>query len=435
VTRHLGAWSAGALVVANMIGSGAFTVSGFALAALGSPGLVLLAWLLGGAIATCGALSYGALGRRLPLSGGEYTLLSRAVHPLAGFLAGWVSLLAGFTAPIAVAALGLQAYFDAALGRPAGPPWIGALAIVVIALVHAARLRLGVRLQNAAVALKLAGIAAFVGFGASRAGGRFEDALTLPASFDLGAMATTLVWVSFAYSGWNAAVYVAGEIRDPARSLTRSLVGATAVVTLAYLALNAVFLLAAPAAELSGKAEIGAVAAQALGGAGLRQALAALVAVALFTSISSMLMAGPRVYAQMAEDGVLPDFLRARGGVPRAAVAVQAALALIVTASSGLAELLGYAGFTLSLSSAATVAALIWLRRREGAELVPLPGWPFVPGLFVAATATAALLMVVHEPLVAGIGLLTLLAGLPVYWATSRSGPFWAGASVARSER
>ncbi|MGH7287961.1 MAG: amino acid permease, partial [Myxococcota bacterium] len=108
---------------------------------------------------------------------------------------------------------------------------------------------------------------------------------------------------------------------------------------------------------------------------------------------------------------------------------------LVVTASSGLAELLGYAGFTLSRSSAATVAALIWLRRREGAELVPLPGWPVVPGLFLVATASAALLMVLHEPRIAGVGLLTLLAGLPVYWAASRSGPFWAGASVARSER
>jgi len=434
VTRHLGAWSAGALVVANMIGSGAFTVSGFALAALGEPGPVLFAWLAGGAIATCGALCYGAAGRRLPISGGEYALLSRMVHPLAGFLAGWLSLLAGFTAPIAVAALGLQAYFDAALGRPAGPPWLGAIAIVAIATLHATRIRSGVRLQNAAVALKLAGIAAFVGFGASRVGERIESAVVLPASLDLGALATTVVWVSFAYSGWNAAVYVAGEMRDPARSLTRSLVGATALVTLAYLALNAVFLLAAPVAELSGRAEIGAVAAQALGGLPLRRALAALVAVALLTSISSMLMAGPRVYAQMAEDGVLPSFLRARGEAPRVAIAVQAALALAVTASSGIAELLGYAGFALSLSSVATVIALMRLRSREGALRVPLPGWPWVPGFFVVTTTTAALLMVVWEPRVLLLGLLTLLAGLPVYWLTSRAGPLWVGASVPRSE-
>jgi len=415
VTPRLGAWSAGALVVANMIGSGAFTVSGFALAALGEPGPVLLAWAIGGAIATCGALSYGALGRRLPISGGEYALLSRAVHPLAGFLAGWLSLLAGFTAPIALAALGLQAYFDATLGRPAGAPWLGALAIVLCALAHAGRASLGVRLQNAAVALKLAGIAAFVAIGAVHAGPGAERVLRMPESVDVVALAGTVVWVSFAYSGWNAALYVAGELRDPARSLTRSLVGATALVTLAYLSLNAVFLLAAPVAALSGRAEIGAVAAEALGGAGLRQALAALVAVALLTSISSMLMAGPRVYAQMAEDGRLPRFLRARAGLPRAAIAAQALLALAFTAVSDLAELLGYAGFLLSLSSAATVLTLMGLRLREGAARVPLPGWPWVPGAFVLATASAALALVLREPRVLWLGLATLAAGLPVY--------------------
>jgi APA family basic amino acid/polyamine antiporter len=417
VTRRLGPWSAGALVVANMIGSGAFTISGFALADLGSPALVLLAWALGGVLAAFGALSYGALGRRLPRSGGEYTVLAQLVHPFAGFLAGWLSLLAGFTAPIAAGALGLQAYFDAALGRPSGgAPWVGALAIVASALAHGARVGLGVALQNAGVALKLAGIAAFVAIGAAHAGQATAELLAPPARIDLGALATTVVWVSFAYSGWNAAIYVASELRDPGRNLTRSLAGATALVTVAYLALNAVFLAAAPPEALAGKAEVGAVAAEALGGAGLRRALAGLVALALLTSISSMLMAGPRVYAQMAEDGMLPAFLRARGDVPRAAIALQAALALVVTASSGLAALFGYAGFLLSASAAATVLVLMRLRRREGAERVPLPGWPWLPGAFVAVTFAVAAMMAVREPVVAGLGLLTVAAGVPVYW-------------------
>jgi APA family basic amino acid/polyamine antiporter len=417
-------------VVANMIGSGAFTISGFALADLGSPALVLLAWALGGVLATFGALSYGALGQRLPRSGGEYTVLAHLVHPIAGFLAGWLSLLAGFTAPIAAAALGLQAYYDAALGRPGGgAPWVGALAIVLSALAHATRVRVGVSLQNAAVALKLAGIAAFVAVGAAHAGPGVASVLAPPTRFDLGALATTVVWVSFAYSGWNAAIYVASELREPARNLTRSLVGATVLVMLAYLALNAVFLTAAPAASLAGKAEVGAIAAEALGGAGLRRALAGLVALALLTSISSMLMAGPRVYAQMAEDGMLPGFLRAQGDVPRAAILAQAALALVVTASSGLAALFGYAGFLLSASAAATVLALMGLRRREGADRVPLPGWPWLPATFVALTLAAALLMAVREPVVAGLGLLTLAAGVPVYLLTgaARGAAFRAG--------
>ncbi len=421
MTRRLGAWSAGALVVASMVGSGAFTVSGVALAELGEPGPVLLAWAVGGAIATAGALCYGALGQRLPLSGGEYALLSRAVSPLAGFLAGWVSLIAGFSAPLALAALGLQAYFDAALGRAAGRPWLGALAIGVCALAHAASTRFGVGAQNAAVALKLAGIAAFIAVGvAAGEGGSLSQALRWPARFDAGAFALSIVWVSFAYSGWNAASYVASELREPAR-LSRSLVGATALVTLAYLALNAVILGAAPPAALAGRAEIGAVAAEALGGAPLRQALSALVGFALLTSISSLLMAGPRVYAQMADDGLLPRFLRSRAAAPRAAIALQALLALGLSAASDFAELLGYAGFLLSLSSAATVLALMRLRAREDARRVPLPGWPWLPAAFVAATSASALALVWREPFVLALGAATLAPALPVYYLMTRT--------------
>jgi APA family basic amino acid/polyamine antiporter len=275
--------------------------------------------------------------------------------------------------------------------------------------------RLGVALQNVTVLLKLAGIAAFIGVGVARAGEPAASLLAWPAHFDPWAFASTVVWVSFAYSGWNAAVYVASELDDPERDLVRALVGSTALVTLAYLALNAVFLLAAPLAALAGKAEIGAVAAEALGGAGLRRALAALVALALLTSISAMLMAGPRVVARMADDGLLPRFLRSGPGAPRAAIALQAALALAAVASSGLAALLGYAGFLLGVSAAATVLALMWRRHRDGAEAVPLPGWPIVPGGFVAVTAGSALALAVREPSLLLFGTLTLAAGFPVY--------------------
>ena len=163
--RRLGLPSAGALIVGNMIGAGVFTTSGYALADLGRPEVVLLAWLVGGALALCGALSYGALARRIPESGGEYTYLTRIIHPLAGFLAGWVSLLAGFTAPIAGAALALQAYLAHAFGMGLRPEWLGTLAILMAALMHGSRLREGVVLQNLAVGLKLVLIAAFVGAG------------------------------------------------------------------------------------------------------------------------------------------------------------------------------------------------------------------------------------------------------------------------------
>jgi APA family basic amino acid/polyamine antiporter len=392
--RRLGLTSAAALVVANMIGAGVFTTSGFALADLGRPDAVLLAWGVGGLMALCGALSYGALARRIPESGGEYTFLSKTVHPLAGFLAGWVSLLVGFTAPIAAAALGLQAYLASSLGLTARPEWIGTTAILIAGLMHGLRLRAGVVLQNTAVGLKLAVIGGFVLLGAMRSPS-LADAAALPSvDFGLGAFAVTLVWISFAYSGWNAAVYVAGEVRDPERNLHRSLWLATGLVTLIYLALNAVFLYAAPAQELAGKAEVGAIAAEALGGTALRQAVSVLV--------------------------MFPRWLGVAEEVPRAAVALQVGLAVLVAWFSGLRELLSYIGFTLGISAAATVCGLIVLRRREGPLRVPVPGYPWVPGLFVLTTLAAAGFMAARQPFEAGMGLLTVGLGIPVYWLMRR---------------
>lgn len=367
-----------------MIGAGVFTSSGYALADLQSRPLVLLAWLLGAALALLGALSYAALARRLPGSGGEYHYLARAVHPLAGFLAGWVSLLAGFTAPIAVAAAVLQSYLAPSLGGGLAPEWIGTGAIVAAAVLHGLRLRGGVLAQNGVVALKLLLVGAFLVLGATRLAPLQE---TLPEPpFRPAAFAETLLWVSFSYSGWNAAVYVAAELRDPARDVARAMLGGTAIAGALYLALNAVFLYAAPVAELAGHGDIGARAASALGGPGLRRLVEVAVGLALLSSISAMVMAGPRVYARMAEDGLLPRAFDPRGKVPRAAIALQAGLAILVLWLGDLRDLLSYVGFCLSLGTAAAVAALMRLRWREGAARVPMFGFPWVPGTFVLAS-------------------------------------------------
>ncbi|MBI4586591.1 MAG: amino acid permease [Planctomycetes bacterium] len=414
--RRLGLSSAIALVVANMIGTGVFTTSGLVLKDLGRPGWVLLAWLAAGVIAMCGALSYGALARLLPESGGEYYFLRETVHPLAGFLVGWISLLAGFTAPIAVAALGLQAYLAPVLGEKVREEWIGTAAICLAALMHGFRLRHGVWAQNGAVALKLLLISGFIAYGAFRLPGRGIPGPTDAPAFEIDAFAVSMVLIYFSYSGWNAAVYVAGEVRDPQRNLHRSLWMATSLVTILYLALNAVFLYAAPAQQLSGEVEIGAIAAEALGGTALRGAVNLLVALALFTSISAMVMAGPRVYARMAEDGLFPRPFSSRHDVPTPAIALQAGLAILVVWFSELKQLLGYVGFTLGLSAAATVCGLIFLRRRLGPERAPVPGYPWIPGLFVLGTLWAASFMVIRKPFEAGIGLLTVAAGVPFYW-------------------
>src|SRR5690606_39007255 len=265
--RRIGAFSAAALVAANMIGAGVFTTSGLVLDDLRRPELVLLAWAIAGLFAVCGALSYGALARLFPESGGEYHFLRVTVHPFAGFLAGWVSLVAGFTVPIAIVALTFGAYVGPVLGEATSGEWIGTAAIALAALMHGVALRFGLAIQNVAVAVKLLLIGGFIVLGAVRLPA-FEpgEASSPDLPFDLGALAVAVVVISFSYSGWNAAVYIAGEIREPERNLRRALLLGTGVVTIVYLALNAVFLWSAPPARLAGEVDIGAVAALTLGG-------------------------------------------------------------------------------------------------------------------------------------------------------------------------
>jgi len=420
--RRLGLPSATGLVVASMIGAGVFITSGFALADLGSPGRVLLAWAVGGAIALMGALCYGALAARRSEAGGEYLFLSKTLHPMAGFLAGWLSLLVGFTAPIALAARGLEAYLPLRIRIAEGPPgpWIGTSAIVVAAALHGLRRAPGVVFQTAVVGIKVALLFVLVAWGLPSLPAL--EAAPAPA-FSLPAFCVSLVWISLSYSGWNAAVYVGGEVRDPERNLPRSLLLGTLLVTGLYLLLNATFVYAAPLSKLAGQEDVAAIAAQALGGAPLERFVRGVVALALFTSISAMVMAGPRVYARMAEDGLFPRVFAQEGDVPVAAILLQAALAILVLWIATLQDLLGYIGFTLSLSTAAAVVGLARLRVREGAERVPVPGWPWLPALFVLATLSAGGFMMLRRTWEPVAGLATLAVGALLYALIRRGRP------------
>ena len=411
--RPLGLPSAVAIVVASMIGTGVFTTSGFLLADLGSRDAVLAAWAVGGVIAALGALSYGALARRIPESGGEYVFLARTLHPSAGFLAGWVSLLVGFSAPIAAAAIGFSEYTKA--WWPGwNPKIVATVLIVALSWIHAVRVAPGAWVQNVAVGLKLLLIGAFIAVAAGRLPETIDATATGKGVWS-PAFAVSLVWVSFSYAGWNAAIYVGGEIRDAERTLPRALLAGTLVVTALYLGLNFVFLRAVPAAELSGKLEVGRLAAEALGGKPWADAVSALIALALMTSVSSMVMAGPRVYARMAGDGYLPAWLACAGGAPRAAIIFQLAVALAMLWTATYEKLLTYIGVTLSVSTAATVVGLMRLRLREGPTLA-VPGWPWVPGLFVASVVWMVAFTVWRRPLESALGLATLAFGWLVWW-------------------
>ena len=403
-----------------MVGVGIFTTSGFALADLGSRSFVLIAWAVGGVLATCGALSYGALARRYPQSGGEYHFLAKIIHPLAGFLAGWVSLLAGFAAPTAAAALGLQAYWAPSVDADGGSRWIATIAIVMATLQHSNGVKAGVAIQNLIVGAKLLGLVSFlaVGFWSITFDphpGLEAGAIAQPSSFPFGAFAVSIVWISFAYSGWNAVVYIAGEVRDPQRNLQTALLGGCLLVTTLYLALNALILFAAPAAELTGQADVAAIAAEHIGGDTFQTLVRLLIGLALLTSISAMTLIGPRVYARMASDGLFPEFFRPRSGNFRHAILLQSLIALCVVWSSRLADLLGYIGFTLGISAAATVIALMVQRRREGNEVLRVPGYPVVPLVFLIGVLGSSAFLIARSPKEALWGCLTVLSGLPIY--------------------
>jgi APA family basic amino acid/polyamine antiporter len=224
------------------------------------------------------------------------------------------------------------------------------------------------------------------------------------------AFAVSLVWVSFSYAGWNAAVYLGGEVRDAERTLPLAMLLGTAIVTALYLALNAVFVFSTAPEKLAGQLEVGRIAAEALGGVRLANVVTAVVLLALATSASSLIMAGPRVYACMGADGYLPRFLASATGPPRAAIGLQVLLALLLLWSSTYEMLLTFIGFTLSLSTAATVLGLVRLRVREGVA-VRVVGWPWLPGLFIAAVLAIAGFAIVRQPIASGLGLLTLGAG------------------------
>ncbi|MEM9405636.1 MAG: APC family permease [Acidobacteriota bacterium] len=418
-----------ALVIGNAIGAGVFTTSGFALADLGSRSLVLWAWAVGGLVALLGATSYGLLAQHLTESGGEYLYLSRSIHPLAGFIGGYVSLLAGFTGAIALAASTFEAYARAALpdsvflaSLPAGSLAIGS--IVLGGAVQLVRSDLGGSFHDLVVALMLSGLLLFsAGALAGLVTGRW--AVGAPpserTSFDLAAFAGSLVWISLSYSGFNAAVYVAGEARDARRNVPRAMILGTTITMIFYLVLNAVFVFAPDATQITGRPEVAAIAAEAIGGSFLRHAVELLIAASLLTSVTAMTIAGPRVYAKMAEDGALPRWLRAREGAPpRSSIALQVVLALLVVSIAGLRDLLSYLGFTLSLCLALAVGSLFVRHLRRG-ERPTSWTYPWAPALFLLSTLGFAGLSASRQP--AQLVALAMVVGVgTLAWFLSLSG-------------
>lgn len=386
--RPLGGASGTALVIASMIGAGIFTTTGTLATTLPSTGALLAVWTMGGALALAAAMSFGELGAMMPGPGAEVHYLRRVFGPTVGFLAGWVTLLAGFAVPIAAVASTLGQHMHELFGIDAR---LGAtLAIALVAAIHGHGVRFGARFNDVTCAVKLLVILTFIGAGLIAPD---RSAVTAGAAqpIDAGAFAHGLVLVAFAYTGWNAAAYVGGEIRDPGRLLPRALIAGTGLVTLLYLLCNAVFLRAATPQEMAGVQAIGQYAAERLFGTHIAAVFSSLIAVLLLSTLSSFAMAGPRVAVSMAEDGELPALFATRNarGAPLAAAALLALCSIGFLWSASFEWLLEYVGFLLTLSAGLAVAGLLVLRRRAPDAPRPyrVPLYPVLPIAFVLLSA------------------------------------------------
>ena len=429
-TGKIGLTSATAVVVGNMIGVGVFTSLGFQLFGIGSGFSLLFLWLLGGIYSLMGALCYAELASALPRSGGEYHLLSRTLHPAAGFASGWLSLTVGFAAPVALAAMAFGSYVGSILGYgDGGKSLLSTLLIVAVTACHLRDVRFGSRFQLAATSLKLALVALLIGCGFLL--GENQGMSFLPTGDGLKEIFTSdfaisFYFVTFSYSGWNAAAYIVGEVRAPQRTVPRALLIGTALVTVLYVLVNAAFLYSTPADSMRGQAEVGLVAAQSIFGESGGKLVGALIAIGLISAVSAMTWAGPRVGQMMGEDYRALRFLgrRTRRNVPATAILIQSAIAILLAATRKFEVVLHYIEFSLVISLAATVFGLIWLRWKKPelacAATFRCPGFPYVPALFILLSLYISARAVIRHPGESLWGLATLASGVVVYFLLRR---------------
>lgn len=432
--RDVGTLSATSIVVANIIGAGIFTTSGILAGMLPSPGWVLACWLLGGVIAMAGSFCYAELATRMPEEGAEYVYLKRLYHPALGFLTGWTSFIVGFSAPIAASAMGFSEYLFAGLNGAADAGSLPALLarkatavsiIVVFTSLHYHGIRAGTRVQNALTALKMAIVLGLAGAGLVFGGGRWTNVWSGDGGGGDGirwlAVGTAMMLVMFAYSGWNASAYIAGELKAPRRTLPVSLALGTGTVVVLYIAVNLFIFRSVPYADAGGVIAIVEVASTGAFGRWMGRALSAMISLALLSSLSAYIIIGPRVYFAMARDRLFFRFaalVHPRYRVPSRSIMVQGAIAVLMVSIGSFEQLLVYLGFALGIFPWLAVAGVFIARARGiGDETaVKVPGYPLVPLFFLTATLTLMIVAYVNRPLESTLAVTTVLAGIPLYY-------------------
>ncbi len=441
LVRQLGVVSATALVVSNMIGTGIFTTTGFLAGDLGAPYLILGIWLVGAVVALCGAFCYSELGVNFPSSGGEYVYLSRAYGLTWGFMSGWVSFFAGFSAPIAAAALAFSeylGYFYPQLQqeqarviwessyltlRVGGAQYTAASIIAVFTILNCVGVTRAAKVQNVLTGTKLAVVLAFIVFGILVGTGdwsSFSQPAVRTSTTPLASQfAISLFWVYFGYSGWNAATYVAEELRQPRRTLPIALALGTAVVALLYIGLNVTFIYGTGVESMKGVFAVGSLAASKLFGPEISGIFSALMAISILSTVNAMVTIGPRVYYAMARNGAFFGFARKvnpRFHTPIPAILCQGVCSILMTITP-FPQLVVYIGFSLTFFTVMAVASLFLFRRRPNWEKLPVVSfaWPLMPAVFVLVGVWMIVYGILLQPIVSAAAILTIAAGAAAY--------------------
>jgi len=437
IQRQVSGFTAVCVLISTVIGSGIFTTTGFMARDLGDPGLILCLWIVGALLALAGALSYSELGAALPQAGGEYVYIRHAYGPFAGFLSGWASFTSGFGAALAAIAISFASYFLQAF--PLGDNTSDMATILALLLVwtltgvHLRGVGPGGMLQRLLTILKV-GAVALLSMGALIFGNGDWENLTIVnphVAPSFGALLVSLIFVTYTYSGWNAAGYIAGEIVRPERNIPRATIWGTLLVGFLYVVLNVVYFYALsvealaqppvlPVAEKATVALFGSVAAR---------LVSLLLCLSTAGAVSAMIWAGPRIYYAMARDGVFPAFLSTTGnetGTPRKSIIAQSVWVTLLITTGTFEQLVIYSGFVLTFFSALAVAAVIILRLQSPTLPRPyrVPFYPVVPLFYVAVSILILTYTLIERPIESLLAVATVLAGAPLYLLWQRTHPF-----------
>jgi len=416
--KKIGISTAAAIVIANMIGTGVFTSVGFQLNSVQNTWTILILWVIGGLLGLFGAFAYAELGTHFKESGGDYIYLTRVFHPLLGYLSAWAGLTVGFSAPVALAAMAFTKYL-----APFGLQdniWLAIAVIIIIGLMHSFTIRHSSRFQNATTIIKVLFIVCLIIFGFTLPG-NVNNAINFTDSWKneifIPGFAVSMVYVSFAYIGWNAAAYVADEIDYPGRNLPRALIGSTLFVSVVYVLFQLVLLKNATITELQGKEEVTFISFSHLLGSTGGKWVSIFIAIQLIATVSSYLWVGPRVTWAMAKENKLwqPFAKKNKHGIPVAAVWLHVFISILLTLSGSFEKVLLYAGFVLQLMASLTVATSLFIKR-QNKETFKSPFKPVLQIIFLLFNIWVSIFTLIDRPVESLIGIGILLIGAVIYF-------------------